>query len=338
MILEVVENSSAVQVRGFPVSHNPWDLIALVPFGSGKYTAQDHYTDKARYTYSGGTTCSTTSTQVIDTVVVRSDRLLDGLYECAFFKYSASGKQINTPRDPKNGVLIHHGRLSIPWQAGIRELRLEADKRLLNAKYEFLQSFCNSYPDLVYEVIGVREIEPLQSLENEHQRWLASLPQDCTVRERSCRSVFHTCRHESVELIERNGLRPSKCLMCRGEEAFREHDCGWFGDHTKGVYVSKHADYTFFYQNNRDPIAGDDGEVILLHAETGKVRHFTAAEHGVAPTAGVHCHESPNHMEFFLWDDATRQNPPQASCRALPKFVIRWHAVRNERLQIAHDQ
>ena len=26
---------------------------------------------------------------------------------------------------------------------------------------------------------------------------------------------------------------------------------GWFGDHSKGVYVSKHADYTFFYSNYR---------------------------------------------------------------------------------------
>jgi hypothetical protein len=34
---------------------------------------------------------------------------------------------------------------------------------------------------------------------------------------------------------------------------------GWYGQHTKGVYLSRHADYTFFYQQMRDVEPGDEG-------------------------------------------------------------------------------
>ena len=30
---------------------------------------------------------------------------------------------------------------------------------------------------------------------------------------------------------------------------------GYFGDHSKGVYVSRHADYTFYYANHRCGLA-----------------------------------------------------------------------------------
>jgi hypothetical protein len=77
---------------------------------------------------------------------------------------------------------------------------------------------------------------------------------------------------------------------------------GRFGDHTKGVYVSKHADYTFWlalsllasatrftqhthgsgcscvvccrYQEKADVKAGDKGSVIALTCVTGKRKHF----------------------------------------------------------------
>lgn len=215
---------------------------------------------------------------------------------------------------------------------------LEKELRLLVAKYQFFESFCGTYPNLIYQVVSVREIDPLPSLEAAQSRWLRSLPGDCSAPERSRRIVFHTCSAETIPLIECNGMRPSQCTACRGLEPWHEHDCGWFGDHTKGIYVSKHADYTFYYQQHREPQPGDYGEVVLLHAVTGKTRHFVDRSDGAQPTAGCHCHESPNHLEFYLWDQETMKNPPGNSYRAVPKFVIRWRAIQNYRMGIAHDQ
>ena len=62
--------------------------------------------------------------------------------------------------------------------------------------------------------------------------------------------------------------------------------CGWFGDHTMGVYVSKHADYTFWFQKGRNPTVRDEGTVLLLELVTGRVNHFERKIQGAKPTAG----------------------------------------------------
>ena len=36
-------------------------------------------------------------------------------------------------------------------------------------------------------------------------------------------------------------------------------------------YVSKHPDYTFYYQRDRDPVPGDEGTVLMLEMVTGRV-------------------------------------------------------------------
>jgi hypothetical protein len=183
----------------------------------------------------------------------------------------------------------------------------------------------------------VHDVAEIPGMEAAPAGFMAALPADCTALERMTRDVFHTCPAHVLPLITAGGMQPSQCRMCRGQAPLVEHDCGWFGDHSKGVYVSKHADYTFYYQNGRKPCVGDEGAVIMLEMVTGKVKHFTERRDGAAPTPGFDCHESPNHLEFFVWDDATQAEPPRCTYRAVPRFVIKWRAVKG-RGGIAHDQ
>lgn len=86
-----------------------------------------------------------------------------------------------------------------------------------------------------------------------------------------------------------------------------------FGDHTKGVYVSRHPDYTMFYQKKSadadgDEVrTGDQGSVIMLSAFAGKMKYFPERDDGAQPTPGYHSHGSPNRLEIFIF------NPAQAS-------------------------
>ena len=77
-----------------------------------------------------------------------------------------------------------------------------------------------------------------------------------------------------------------ECISVSTPGRWEDHDQGWFGDHSKGVYVSKHADYTFFYARGRDPVAGDEGVVVLLELVTGRVRHLDARDDGAQPSDG----------------------------------------------------
>ena len=49
------------------------------------------------------------------------------------------------------------------------------------------------------------------------------------------------------------------------------------------------------------------------------------------------CHESPNNLEFFVWDEASCRVPPAGCCRAVPRWEVRWRAVANARACIAED-
>lgn len=81
-----------------------------------------------------------------------------------------------------------------------------------------------------------------------------------------------------------------------------------FGDHTKGVYVSRHPDYTMFYQKKTakklgdEPVAGDEGSVIMFNAFAGKMKYFPKVDNGAAPTPGYHSHGSPNQLEIFIFN------------------------------------
>ena len=215
---------------------------------------------------------------------------------------------------------------------------LSAEKTAhLKVELEVHQSIANTHPHLRYEITSVRELTPPAALAAGYKRFIANLPTDCTPTERLRRKVFHTCPAATLSLIETSGMRPSHCAMCRGLTAFAPHDNGWFGDHTKGVYVSKHMDYTFFYQHYRDPQPGDEGTVLMLEIVTGKVDHFTQRRDGAPPTPGYHCHETPNHLEYFVFDDESTSEPPRPTHRVLPLYAVSWRALRNDRMGIVHD-
>jgi hypothetical protein len=192
-----------------------------------------------------------------------------------------------------------------------------------------------------YDVTAVELVDPLPLavLQAGFDGFLAERLADGSTRaERRVRDVFHTCPAESLPLILAHGMRPSHCEYCRG--VVDEPECGdqgFFGDHTKGVYLSKHADYTFWYQRKRDVQVGDTGRVIMLEVATGLVQHFGQKRDGAPPTPNFHCHESPNHLEFFVWDNETQAEPPRPSCRAIPKYIVSWRAVANNRAHIKHE-
>ena len=197
----------------------------------------------------------------------------------------------------------------------------------------------NTYPDLAYEVTAVRRLAPPPAaLQERNQRFVDALPPGLPPQERMARHVFHTCKPGVAALIEREGMLPSPCGICLGRAGlWIDHDNGWFGDHSQGVYVSKHADYTFFYQQDREVRVGDEGEVLVLELVTGRVLHFEARRDGAAPSADHDCHESPNHLEFFVYDENTRRRPPEPSYRLAPRWAIKWRAVKNTRKAVVHD-
>eukprot|EP00927_Polykrikos_kofoidii_P066332 TRINITY_DN61958_c0_g1_i1.p1 TRINITY_DN61958_c0_g1~~TRINITY_DN61958_c0_g1_i1.p1 ORF type:complete len:854 (-),score=132.87 TRINITY_DN61958_c0_g1_i1:49-2610(-) len=215
--------------------------------------------------------------------------------------------------------------------------QMKAARDIAEAVSAFRESLTNTYPQLWYEVEHVELLQNPPELKTLFDGFTASLPVECTSKERSRRWVFHTCsRNDVLEAITTTGMRPSHCGICRGVQVGTCKDCGWFGDHTKGVYVSKHADYTFYYQQDRAPQPGDRGKVVMLEMVTGKVRHCHTVMPGTAPSEGFHCHESPGHLEYFVWDDSTTAEPPGISHRCLPRHLIHWHAV-GARYMIEHD-
>jgi len=141
------------------------------------------------------------------------------------------------------------------------------------------------------------------------------------------RWVFHTNADETVtRMICKTNLRAKNCQPCSSGGYCS--DPGWFGDHTKGVYVSKHADYTFFYQRMGTAVKdGDQGMVIMFRMFTGKRYHFQAKSVKVQPTVGYHCHESPKHLEYYVFD----------ANQIMPCYLIHWLAIHNKRA-ILEDQ
>ena len=226
-------------------------------------------------------------------------------------------------------------------QGGSERVRLRRQVEEVEVKNRFLRSMANTHPHLTYEITGVRKLDPVPQIEDGLELFEDSLPHACTATERKRLFVFHTCKCDVLALVEKYGMRPSLCEKCRGKAAGNMgvvgHDSGWFGDHTKGVYVSKHADYTFYYQRDRKPEAGGVGTVVMLEMVTGKVMPFTRRCDGAPPSVGFHSHDSPTHLEFYIWDDETTAEPPRPTHRAVPRFAVSWRAVRNARAGIVHD-
>lgn len=75
----------------------------------------------------------------------------------------------------------------------------------------------------------------------------------------------------------------------------------------------------------------------MLETVTGRVKHFTERDHGVAPSSDYDCHESPKEMEYYLWDESTCRELPGYSHRALPRFLISLEAIENKKSKVKHD-
>jgi len=141
----------------------------------------------------------------------------------------------------------------------------ELKEKESDAEIEFLESITGTNKGFVYKVDKVERLhdQRTQLLEQKYEKAIAVLRRkgrsDVELKERL---VFHTCRSEVIPLIAKNGMRPSQCLHCTTDNKHLCNDRGFFGDHTKGVYLSKHADYTFYYQRKRRVQHGDTGKVM----------------------------------------------------------------------------
>ena len=82
-----------------------------------------------------------------------------------------------------------------------------------------------------------------------------------------------------------------------------DHGNGWFGNHSKGFYGTRMLTTTFTTSGMR----------ILSHAMKGRscssnfslVGERILTVNGVQPLQTHHCHESPNHLELYLYYDST---------------------------------
>jgi len=201
---------------------------------------------------------------------------------------------------------------------------------------EFRRSLTNTFIKLFFETLDIHVLPVKPEAEAALVTFAESLPASCKTGERAMRYVFHSAPESVVSAIAVLGLRPSHCDMCLRIAAFHDHDDGLFGDHTKGVYVSKHADYTTFYNKHREPREGDEGFLVMFKTVIGRSKQFTQKDSGCRPSPGYNCHVSPNLLEYFLYDDNTLSDPPRPCERLIPVAVIKWRAVLS-RAGIIHE-
>jgi len=97
-------------------SRDPHDLVALVPFGKGQYTEALRDAKKARYKYTGGTTCGSSSQKVQAEVQINTHDMHDGIYAAAYFKNGKWDVQCNDHQNPDDAVFVRDGRAYIVTQ------------------------------------------------------------------------------------------------------------------------------------------------------------------------------------------------------------------------------
>eukprot|EP00047_Mylnosiga_fluctuans_P000058 m.185040 g.185040 ORF g.185040 m.185040 type:complete len:261 (+) comp10006_c1_seq35:51-833(+) len=206
---------------------------------------------------------------------------------------------------------------------------LQADLQRARLHAAFLDSLTNTYDQHIKILVDEVAVLPDNAaLEQQFATAVAALQQaGCSGPELAERLVYHACHPTLVDTIAREGLRLPSCDLCDSGIKKSRHDAGWFGIHTKGVYVSKHADYTFYYCNERKVRPDDTGAVIMLKAVTGRAKYFGRRAPGaIEPTAGYHCHEGSEHLEHYIFDPA----------QMVPVAVVHWRAIDSPRAGIVH--
>eukprot|EP00047_Mylnosiga_fluctuans_P018678 m.73837 g.73837 ORF g.73837 m.73837 type:complete len:785 (+) comp7744_c0_seq2:79-2433(+) len=197
-------------------------------------------------------------------------------------------------------------------------------------KAEFLDSLTGTYSRKQLK-ISVTHIEVLPHnavLEVRYHEALAKLEADgCSGSEVVPRFVYHACHPSIVSSICKDGLRAAQCASCLKGEDLPGHDGGWFGNHSRGVYVSSAADYSLFYSTGCEVRDGDSGLTVMLEVVIGRVRHFQTPPGSIPPTPGVHAHESPHGLEYFIFDAA----------QVIPRAVVHWRATFSPLAGVMHD-
>jgi len=198
----------------------------------------------------------------------------------------------------------------------------KSDSEFKEAGFSFRESLTNRLSKFFFEITNIVKVNnPRIEIYESTRKSLKE--QGLSQKELEDRWVFHTNSDlEISQKIASTNLRPSNCQTCKAGNKCA--DPGFFGDHTKGVYVSKHADYTFYYQKGHkaEVEENDIGAVIMMKMFTGKIKHLDKLAVKEPPTLGYHCHETTNFMEYYVWD--TNQ--------IMPYYIISWKAISNTRM------
>jgi hypothetical protein len=153
-------------------------------------------------------------------------------------------------------------------------------------------------------------------------------------------TVFHGTQRSRLLPICQDGLIP-------GKASAQLNDRGYFGDRTKGVYVTAFADYALFYcaEPKRRP-ASSDGKatehstppdfaaIVMLRCVTGKVHNLATFEPGRALDAGYHSNQSQQGLEYFLYDPA-QCYPRGVGSPCYPTHIL--HVRRRPRNNTMHE-
>lgn len=123
-----------------------------------------------------------------------------------------------------------------------------------------------------------------------------------------------------IDAVCRSSLSPSVCAKCASVSPTEICDePGSCGNHTKGVYLYRHADKCFSQLRGRAARAGEAGCVVMCKLFTGKRLQFldTKNKGKQAPSPGYHAHEAIKTGDYFIFDSA----------QVLPCFVVHWKAT-----------
>eukprot|EP01064_Diplonema_japonicum_P012791 TRINITY_DN20147_c0_g1_i1.p1 TRINITY_DN20147_c0_g1~~TRINITY_DN20147_c0_g1_i1.p1 ORF type:complete len:192 (+),score=29.23 TRINITY_DN20147_c0_g1_i1:192-767(+) len=130
------------------------------------------------------------------------------------------------------------------------------------------------------------------------------------------RYAFHGTSPQNIDSIIMKGLLPfTHPLSIAGRV-----DEGYFGSTSKGIYVSRFADYSLQYSNNVRPLEPPHSVLLLMFTTLpGRSLHVKEAVGPVDPTPGYDSHESPNFLEWYLFDEA----------RCCPAMLLQIRAVED---------